>query len=171
YEDTIDPVHIGIQQLQAHIRRAVDENARPVTLCVCALNQKRAATPPVLGIVRVAGTPAQRNARYAHRRSAAENREGQAHAASASSRGTLLNRRKKFSVVCCAISSADTPRASARTLAVSTTYAGSLRFPRNGSGARYGASVSTRTRSGGRAAAISRNAPEFLNVRMPVNDT
>ena len=42
-------------------------------------------------------------------------------AAASLARGTLLNRRKKFSVVWRAISSNETPRVSASTLAVSTT--------------------------------------------------
>ena len=44
-----------------------------------------------------------------------------AHADVANVRGTLLNRRKKFSVVSRAISSSETPRAAAKTLAVSAT--------------------------------------------------
>ena len=69
------------------------------------------------------------------------------------------------------MSSNETPRVSASTFAVSTTKAGSLRLPRNGKGARYGASVSTRMRSAGNSAAITRKAAEFLNVRMPVKET
>src|SRR6185312_8576885 len=107
------------------------------------LHQQRAAPPAVFRIVRIAGAPSQRDARHTHRRPAAEDGESQAHAASGRFVGTLLNRRKKFSVVCRAISSSETPRVSASTLAVSTTKDGSLRLPRCGPGARYGASVST----------------------------
>ncbi len=110
-------------------RRSGEVSTRTRVTLPCALHafdQQRAAPAAVLRIVRIAGAPAERRARHADRRAAAEDGEGQAHAAFASVRGTLLNSRKKFSVVCRAISSADTPRASASTLAVSTTYAGSL---------------------------------------------
>jgi hypothetical protein len=61
-------------------------------------------------------------------------------------------------------------RVSANTFAVSTTKDGSFRLPRNLPGARYGASVSTRMRSAGNSAAMSRMFCEFLNVRMPVKE-
>jgi glycolate oxidase FAD binding subunit len=51
-------------------------------------------------------------------------------------RGTLENRRKKFSVVLAASSSGVRPSVSARTAAVWATKAGSLRLPRCGGGAR-----------------------------------
>jgi len=54
------------------------------------------------------------------RGAAAENCQGHRHAI-ASARGTLLNRRKKFCVVWREISSSETPRVSASTLATSTT--------------------------------------------------
>src|SRR5262249_19562940 len=46
------------------------------------------------------------------------------------------NNLSKFSVVTCPISLASTSRRLARHLAVSTTRAGSFRFPRNGTGVR-----------------------------------
>src|SRR5690606_16769439 len=51
-------------------------------------------------------------------------------------RGAFENRRKKFSVVICVICSVLTLIVSARAFAVLTTYAGSLRLPRMGTGAR-----------------------------------
>ena len=51
-----------------------------------------------------------------------------------------------------------------------TTYAGSLGLPRCGTGARYGASVSTSTRSAGASAAAARTSSAFLNDTMPLND-
>ena len=50
--------------------------------------------------------------------------------------GILLKRRKKLSVVMAAISSPVTPIVSASTRAVLVTKDGSLRLPRNGTGAR-----------------------------------
>ena len=51
------------------------------------------------------------------------------------------------------------------------TQAGSLRFPRRPSGARKGASVSTRMRSRGRARATSRSVFAFLKVTIPEKET
>ena len=50
------------------------------------------------------------------------------------------------------------------------THAGSLRFPRYGTGARYGASDSTRRRSSGTRRMTS-SSVHFLKVTMPLNDT
>jgi len=47
------------------------------------------------------------------------------------------------------------------------TYAGSLRFPRCGSGVKNGASVSGSIRSSGRHLMISRSADDFLYVTVP----
>src|SRR2546422_6789466 len=49
------------------------------------------------------------------------------------------------------MASSDSPRARASASATARTKAGSLRFPRWGTGARYGPSVSTSRRSGGQA--------------------
>src|SRR6185312_10635306 len=168
-EYAVEPIDLGIKQLLAQIGRCIDENAGNAARAA-PLDQERGAAPAVLRIVRIARAPAQRRTRHAARGSAAQNCEFQRHAAAAAGRGTLANNRKKFSVVCRAISSNDTPRASASTLAVSLTQAGSLRLPRWRLGARYGASVSTRIRSGGSPAAMVRSAPEFLNVRIPVKE-
>jgi len=58
--------------------------------------------------------------------------------------------------VCSPISSMDSPRNSPSFRAVSFTKAGSLRLPRCGTGARYGASVSINMRSSGTSSAASR---------------
>ena len=63
-----------------------------------------------------------------------------------------------------------TPRAAARRATVSATHAGSLRLPRCGTGARYGASDSTSRRSSGTRRS-SASSVHFLNVTMPLNDT
>src|SRR3984957_7292442 len=165
----VDVVNVGVDQLLAQIRRGIDHDPRcsPVR---CPLGKQRAAAAAVPGIVGIASAPTQRRARDAGGGSAAENGQGQRHAATFAGGGTLLNRRKKFAVVWSDISCSETPRASASTLAISTTYAGSLRLPRNLPGARYGASVSTMMRSAGSSAASSRSASDFLKVRIPVNE-
>ncbi len=63
--------------------------------------------------------------------------------------------------------SRETPLMAANTRAVCATFAGSLRLPRTGTGARYGASVSTSSRSSGRSRAMARNSSDFGKVRMP----
>ena len=61
-------------------------------------------------------------------------------------------------------------RATARRPTVKETHAGSLRLPRCGTGARYGASDSTRRRSSG-IKRRSASSVQFLNVMMPLKDT
>src|SRR5262249_834491 len=98
--------------------RGVDHDPRRAVLGG-ALGHQRAAAPAIPGIVGIALAPAERRTRNARRRAAAEDRQGQRHVAAA--RGTLENSRKKFSVVCRAIASSETPRESASTRATSTT--------------------------------------------------
>src|SRR3954452_5576217 len=88
-----------------------------------------------------------------------ENRPGVVHA--------YQNSRSKFAVVISAIRSGVIPRTSARRRTVSTTNAGSFRFPRCGTGARYGQSVSTRIRSSGGTSAAARSVSAFGNVNTP----
>src|SRR5882724_10220794 len=81
---------------------------------------------------------------------------------------------KKFSaasVVASAISCNGTPRTVAIVSATMRVCAGSHRFPRNGTGARYGQSVSTMNFQEGTFAATSRTFAPFLNVTMPVKET
>src|SRR5262249_60304510 len=103
-----------------------------------ALGRWGGAAPAILGVGGMAFAPAERRAWVAAGGAAAKDREAAAHAAAAAApgRGTLRNRRKKLSVVCRASSSKETALVSARTLAVSTTKAGSLRLPRCRPGAR-----------------------------------
>ena len=65
----------------------------------------------------------------------------------------FANRRSVLASVAAASASTSMPRSSAMCFAVWTTSAGSHRFPRRGTGARYGLSVSTRMRSSGAHAA------------------
>ena len=90
-QDAVQPVDLGVQKLFAQVRRAVDQNARHA-VGAGALDQERAAAPAVFRVVRVAIAPANADARHAHGRPAAEDGEGQTHAAAPNSRGTLLNR-------------------------------------------------------------------------------
>src|ERR1700684_2639234 len=117
-EHRIDVIDLGADELLAQVRRCVDHNP-----CGAAftglLHQEGAAQPPIFRICRIAGAPAERRPGHTSRRSAAENGERERHGARGA--GTLENKRKKFSVVCREISSSETPRASASTLATSTT--------------------------------------------------
>src|SRR5262249_36446605 len=166
----VEPFDVGVEQLLAQIRRRIDEHAGSPGR-VAALDQQRAASAAVLGIGGIGVAPAEPAPRHSSRRAAAEDGGGERHAAFMAARGALVNRRKKLSVVCCAMSSTLSPRVCASTRAVSVTYDGSLRLPRHGPGARYGASVSTKMRSGGSSAAIARRSSDRLNVRMPENET
>src|SRR6266851_3032403 len=79
------------------------------------------------------------------------------------------NARRALVVVPAETVSRDSPRARASAAATADTYAGSLRLPRWGTGARYGASVSTSSRSRGHA--ITRSASvQFLKVIMPLKE-
>ena len=120
-EHAVDPIDAGVEQLLTQIRRGVDEDAGAAAVGAHALDQDGAAPAPVLRIFGVAMAPAEPRARHAAGKAAAEHGDGKRHAAAAELRGTLLNRRKKFSVVWRAISSGVTPRVAARTFATSTT--------------------------------------------------
>src|SRR4051794_37711953 len=120
-QHAVEPFDLCVQQLLAAVRRHVDEDARMLAVGVVSRDQQAAAAAAVFRIVRIAVAPAERPARPANGRAAAEDGEGQTHAACATGCGIFLNSRKKFSVVCRAMSSNETPRTSARTLAVSTT--------------------------------------------------
>src|SRR5882724_4530135 len=116
---SIDVIDIGINQLLAQIGRGIDHEPRDPAI-PGPLDEQRAAAAAVFRIVGIAGSPPERGTRDASRGSAAENSQAQRHAV-ASAAGTLENRRKKFSVVWREISSNETPRVSASTLATSTT--------------------------------------------------
>src|SRR5450756_738641 len=66
--------------------------------------------------------------------------------------------------------SRSTPSTSAITRIVIGTRYGAFGRPRNGSGARYGASVSTRTRSSGTSRSAARSPSAFRKVTVPAND-
>src|SRR5512132_4642591 len=85
-------------------------------------------------------------------------------------RPALLNRRKKLAEVVAASVASSSPRAAANAASVCATKLGSLRRPRIGTGARYGASVSINRLSAGSAAAVRRSPSLFLNVNMPENE-
>src|SRR5579871_2420107 len=118
-ENRVEVIDLGIDQLLAQVGRGIDQNPRR-TAVGCLFDQERAAAPAVFRVVWIAGAPAERRPRHAGRRSAAEDRQFERHAAPTPD-GTLLKSRKKFSVVCREICSSETPRASASTFATSTT--------------------------------------------------
>ncbi len=120
-EHAVDPIDAGVEQLLAQVRRGVDQDAGAAAVGGFALDQDGAAPAPVLRVGGVAMAPAEPRTRNAAGKAAAEDGDGKRHAAAAELRGTLLNRRKKFSVVWRAISSVETPRVAASTLATSTT--------------------------------------------------
>src|SRR5262245_18550710 len=132
-EHRVEPVNIGLKKLLAQVGRGIDQNPGDAD-AVSPFNQKRRPPSPVSGIVWIARTPTECGPRNASRGARAKHREARRHAARAQAcadclsssaptagAGTLRNKRKKFSLVCWAIASGDTPRASARTLAVSAT--------------------------------------------------
>src|SRR5690242_2564959 len=110
-----------MEQLLANVRGAVDEHGRGCS-ALSALHQKRAASPPVPRVIGVAGAPDVADARHAARSAAAEDGDLQRHAALFGVfrlvRGTLLNRRKKFSLVAPARSASLTPLTAASRAAV-----------------------------------------------------
>ncbi len=76
-----------------------------------------------------------------------------------------------MAVVAAATASRPTPLTSASFFAVATTKAGSQGFPRCGTGARNGVSVSTSMASSGRPAAAARMFSAARNVIIPEKDT
>src|SRR6516164_4871248 len=105
-EHRVEPLDVRVEQLLAEVRRRIDQHAGARARRIAALNQERAPSPPVLRIGWIGVAPAEPDARHARRGSAAEDRGGERHAAFMAARGALANRRKKFSVVWRAISSA-----------------------------------------------------------------
>ena len=79
-----------------------------------------------------------------------------------------MNRVKKFLVVWFLKKSSSTSRTSAPFLAIKETKAGSLDFPRCGTGAKYGASVSTKILSLGISLKVFANSSDFLKVITPL---
>ena len=81
------------------------------------------------------------------------------------------NKARAFASICRPSSAGSSPRVSASTATVCTTYAGSFVLPRTGCGARYGQSVSARIRFFGTWTAASRRSDAFGYVTFPANDT
>ena len=133
----VEPLHVGVEQLLAQIRRGVDEHAGLAAGLAAALDQHRAAPAPVL---RIGGSQAPQPC--ATRGTPPDEPQPRMVNVSVMRRpgsraAPCANRRKKLSVVCARdLASARRPRICASTLAVSTTKAGSLRLPRYGTGAR-----------------------------------
>src|SRR5580692_7436214 len=158
HDDGIKPGNPDIEQLFAHVRRRIDEDG-----FAAAFDEQRRASAAVARVIGVAGPPIGTDRRYAGRRPAAQHSDLHAGALA------LANRRKKFVVVAAASASISRPFSVATKAAVAATNAGSLRLPRYGIGARYGASVSTSSRSSGVIRAASRTASDVLNVITPPN--
>src|ERR1700730_2614880 len=137
-QDGIEPGNGEPEQLFAKIGRHVDEDLGRGAVFPGPFDQHRAAPAAVFWIVGIAGAPGLADARNPAGGSAAEDGEGQAHAASApiTGAGILENRRSALALVSTAIACGETPFTSANTWAVAATNAGSLRLPRYGTGAR-----------------------------------
>ena len=138
-EHAVEPGGACIEKLLAKVGRGVDQR-RGFSLGPVALDKQRAALAPVLGLGGIASAPMIADAGHAARCAAAEDGQLEAHAALCGTfcktRGTFLNSLKKLSVVTRAISLSSTPRRAASRAATWATKAGSLVFPRIGSGAR-----------------------------------
>src|SRR5262245_41114587 len=99
-EHGVEPRDAGVDQLIAHVGRAIDEHAR-----LAAFDKQRAPPAPVRRSIGIAGAPlpspiGAADTRNAARRTAAEDCELEAVAHAG--RFVLLNSRKKLSVVCSA---------------------------------------------------------------------
>src|ERR1700737_969362 len=115
----VEVVDVSGDQLLAQIGRSIDQDSRH-SVVPGPFGEQRAAAAAVFRIPGIARPPAERGTRNAGGGSATENRQRQRHAV-AFGGGTLENRRKKFVVVWREISSNETPRVSASTLAISIT--------------------------------------------------
>src|SRR5215475_6317523 len=120
-EHRVEVIDAGIEQLFAQVRRGIDQHAGLAAVRGRAIDQDRAPPPSVLGITGIASAPPGPRPRHAAGKAASQNGDRKHHAAAAEMCGTLLKRRKKFSVVWRAIWSNETPRTLASTFAVSVT--------------------------------------------------
>src|SRR5215831_947201 len=57
-QNAIEPVDIGVEELLAEIGRGIDQDPRASAFLVAALDQQRAAAPPVFRIFWITSTPA-----------------------------------------------------------------------------------------------------------------
>jgi hypothetical protein len=78
-EHGVEAPHAGVEKLLPKVGRGIDQHGGRAAVAH-ALDQDRAAPAPVLGIARVAGTPAGTDARHAAGGAAAEDGDGQRHA-------------------------------------------------------------------------------------------
>src|SRR3954447_785984 len=138
-EERVDGADAGVQALLPQVGAGVDQDAPALRL-----DQDRAAAALVARVGRAADGAGAADLRHAGRGAAAEDRDS--HAA-ARLPAALVNRRKKLSVVARSISATVSPHTSASVRATWAVKAGSLVLPRIGTGARYGASVSSSSRS------------------------
>src|ERR1700731_4121578 len=131
-QDSVEPADATVEQLFAKIRRHVDEDLGRGAILATPLDKKRAAPAAVFWIVGIAGAPALADARNPPGGSAAEDGEGEAHAASApiAGAGILANKCSALALVSAAIVCTETPFTSANNWAMAATNAGSLRLPR-----------------------------------------
>ena len=161
HDHAVDPRDLGREQLLAKIGPAVDQHP-----LAAALHQDRGAKAGVAWLVRVALAPFVADLGNAGRRPAAQNADFHA-----SGLWAFPNNLKKLAVVVSANWSASSPLSSATKAAVSATNAGSHFWPRCGTGARNGESVSTSIWSAGSHFAVSWRSRAFLKVTIPDSET
>src|SRR5207253_6593456 len=156
----VDPAQVGSEQLLTKVGAAIDQHPLP-----SAFDQDRRAQARVARLVRVALAPFITDLRDPGRRPATEDPDFHAGLCA------LPNSLKKFAVVASASFSGSSPLRRATNAAVSATNAGSHFWPRCGTGARNGESVSTSIWSAGSHLAVSWRSWAFLNVTIPLSDT
>src|SRR5690348_7747909 len=156
-DHAFEAIDARIEELPAEVRAAIDKHA-----FARAFDQDRCPEARVARFVGVALPPFVPDLRHAGRCAATEDPD--LHAA-------LLNNLKKLAVVASASLSGSSPLSSATKLAVSATKAGSHFWPRCGTGARKGESVSTSIWSAGSHLAVACRSAAFLKVTIPDRDT
>src|SRR4249919_3357486 len=154
HQHTIERPYACRQQLLPEVRPAIDQQPQ-----ARAFKQDGGPCSAVSGVAGIALAPVISDPRHAGRRPAAEDPD--LHVAA------LLNSLKKLAVVASPSSSSGSSRRSDRNAAVSATNAGSQGWPRCGTGARKGESVSTSSRSCGMVLAVSCKSLAFLKVTIP----
>src|SRR3981081_3240776 len=154
----VDALDLGVQKLVAQVGRGIDQEG-----LAAVLHQDGAAAAAIARVGGVGRAPFAASApapypSYATPPPAAQDRPPHRR------RSALANSRKKLSVVAASSSATPTPLSSATLAAVWATKAGSLVLPRVGTGARYGASVSTSRRSSGMSRTTARRLSAALKV-------
>jgi hypothetical protein len=119
-KDAVEPLDAGIDQLLAQIRRCVDEDSGRAAGPE-ALEEHRAAAAAILGVCRIACSPPLPDPRHSGGRAAAEDGQTKGQCDRPGDDSSLGKMLSVLARVAAASASGVSPRASATTLAVSTT--------------------------------------------------